>query len=365
MADDTTAPAVDASLQREVQRTAAVVAATMKPCHLPTVGTIVTEAGKPREVKIFETALENPYKQYAGYILEAALSYGVPAVLLWAIMARESGGQAAAINGLKGGAQSKSANSPEWIPGEDHGLMQISYKYHKDWFAVNRDESLGPSEYVMQPFMSPRLNIQKGASILRDCFKAFARQEPASKKYTQILPLSGELLLYAAIAAYNAGPTTVLKALRVNLSTASAEAVTYPAKNNGVYVPTIIQNATQLKFKLAQLDLSAGEAQSIAGLTFSPKSDGSATTQAAVQLFAQSEAQRRSERMATSGREVYAQENQKVRLRQNAVARLKRQEIPQGIAATSVKPVPFVQDANFNAMTYDWTKGIWGDGKPV
>lgn len=364
MADDI----IQTCLDKNVSQTEEAACASVATSSLPTTLTpSITD--KPREVALFESVLESPYKLYASYILEAAYDHGVPAVLIWAIMARESSGQAAAVNGLKDGDRTKATNSPSWLPGDDHGLMQISWKYHKKWFEANRDESLPDTEWVRQPYMAPHNNIQKGAEVLKECFKVFNRPEAISSRYTQILPLTGEALLLAAVAAYNAGPAAVLAVLHAQ-PPQPAESATYPFKNPGKsgykpYAPQIISNAQLLRFKLIGKDQTTGDAQGIAMMAFDPRPEGAAKRMASVYLYAKNAAQVRSERMATSLRDVYSAENTKMKLRLNAVANLDRTTVTQGVAVASIKPPSFQQDANLTMMTYDWKTGLWGDGKPV
>lgn len=108
-----------------------------------------------------------PYKQYLPQVQAAAKKYNLDPALLFAVMSRETGGR-----NIKGDG------------GHGRGLMQID------------DRSWGPWLASHNGGMDPASNIMKGAEILRanlDTFKGNTK---------------------AALAAYNAGPGNVQKALR-------------------------------------------------------------------------------------------------------------------------------------------------------
>jgi len=110
--------------------------------------------------------LPQPYAQWARAVFKASESSGVDPALLFAVMARETGGRNVVGDG-----------------GHGRGLMQIDDRSHGKWLAANEQG------------MNPETNVAYGARVLRANIDAF----PGNLK--------------AAVAAYNAGAGRVRAAL--------------------------------------------------------------------------------------------------------------------------------------------------------
>lgn len=203
---------------------------------------------------LFAAAIPLNAARYAGDILASARRYDVSPWALMGIMYRESRGGATLTPPGPGGTGDFIKRAPGWKSGsytapatglpEDgrgwgRGLMQIDFGVHHDWVTTH-------------DWANPAVNIGKGASLLAENLRFFQRPAaggvlvsswrlngyPAANvagwraKYglTSIgpfpdpRPLSGEALLDAAVAAYNAGVMGVLQALAAGLPASAATA---------------------------------------------------------------------------------------------------------------------------------------------
>jgi hypothetical protein len=211
------------------------------------------------KAQAFAAALPASLGQWAPQILQSAQTYGVSPWALAGLMYNESkGGTALKPAGAGGtgdftprktGGYAKYANA-SGLPadgqgGWGRGLMQIDYGANNPWFASGAD------------WQDAQTNIDKGASLLREKLDLFSRgaggpvsietwrmdtgmpqygiqpwrtaypsanfpsSGPTSASRVDSLPdvrpLSGQALYEAAIAAYNAGPDSVLQALALGL----------------------------------------------------------------------------------------------------------------------------------------------------
>lgn len=169
----------------------------------------VVAAGKEAA---FAAVLPSGVSSYAGNILVAANSYGVSPWLLAGIMYREStGGLNLKPPGPRGTGDFtprssnsryyKYANPSTGLPkdglGWGRGLMQIDYGVHNDWVTSN-------------DWGDVATNLNKAASIVQE-----------HTRYFQAKGLSGDKLVEAALAAYNAGPGNVWNAIQAGKSPSS------------------------------------------------------------------------------------------------------------------------------------------------
>lgn len=130
--------------------------------------------------------------------------------------------------------------------GWGHGLMQIDWGSHWEWLQTH-------------DWTDPETNIRKGASILRDYYE-FLGKPGAPFRVAGVTiggpnglpdprPLSGAAQLFAALAAYNAGPYSVSLALARGLP---ADAYTYPAKQGREgYATQVLAMINDLKEKFS------------------------------------------------------------------------------------------------------------------
>lgn len=118
--------------------------------------------------------------RWSEFVVRASQAHGVPESLLFAIISRESGGQ-----NIRGDG------------GHGRGLTQIDDRFHGPWLDAH------------QQGMDPESNIDEGARILREAVDWFDTHQ-------HLLPQLSDTAfrLRCAIAAYNAGPGGVLRAVR-------------------------------------------------------------------------------------------------------------------------------------------------------
>ncbi|MFZ2152104.1 MAG: hypothetical protein WAV09_03290 [Minisyncoccia bacterium] len=234
-------------------------------------GTVMAAASSAfdfAKVIAFRTVLPPAVGQYAEHILKAAQQYGVDPWALAAIMYNESrGGVATGYRpqgptgtgdftprgpkgvslppGWQASGYAKYANPATGLPpdgkGWGRGLMQIDYGAHNAWVISNN-------------WADAQTNINKAAELYRANQSFFARApggaiaieqwrvttgmpgpgyniQPWATKYGRAFPtsapdprpLSGQQLMDATIASYNAGTSGPLQAIAVGLP---AEAVT-------------------------------------------------------------------------------------------------------------------------------------------
>jgi len=156
----------------------------------------------PAQVGSFKAALPPIGQQYAELFVEAAGKEGVSPILLAAIMGQESGYGA--------GCKDAACRGFYVVKGHgDYGLMQINSKWHPEFFAKTVN---GRPAYE-----DPRASILYGAKVLSSAIDSIQRNTD----------LTGIDLLFAGVAAYNAGPSNVLKKLRKGQS---ADAATWGGK---------------------------------------------------------------------------------------------------------------------------------------
>lgn len=189
--------------------------------------------------ELFSLALPGEVGKYVFLMADSAAKWKVPSSLLAGIMWRESNGGAALKPPGPGGTGDfaprgpgslyyKFANPATGLPpdglGWGRGLMQIDYGVHNAWIMSNK-------------WYEAPVNIDKAAEILRGFFDYFQRpaggpvtidawrmpawvlKRPGLSRgpYRDPRPLSGPLLVEAALAAYNAGASGVLQAVAAGL----------------------------------------------------------------------------------------------------------------------------------------------------
>jgi hypothetical protein len=208
--------------------------------------------------KAFQLALPTNVGRWTTQILNSAQKYNVSPWALAAIMYNESrGGDALTPKGDSGGTGDftprtesssyfKYANPATGLPpdglGWGRGLMQVDYGVHIDWFKAGAN------------WRDPQVNIDKAAEILAEKIRYFTATPsvkavaveawrvlrgmpqynimPWSQKYPRtgtwpvnvkdVRPLSGDKLMEAAVASYNASYSGVLQAMGLGLPAEAA-----------------------------------------------------------------------------------------------------------------------------------------------
>ncbi len=152
----------------------------------------------------FLAALPPAGVQYGELVWRAAKAHGIDPTLLAAVISHESGfGEFLTPKGPRGTSGS----------GDDLGLAQISKKAWADWAATH-------------DWGDPAVNIDKGAEILAASLAAFPGNTPAG------------------IAAYNAGPSNVKRALAAGK--APGDVTTHDAKGRD-YVQNVVAQLDKLQ----------------------------------------------------------------------------------------------------------------------
>lgn len=161
---------------------------------------------------LFAIVLPASVGQYAEMLIDAAARHGVSPWALAAIMYHESrGGDALRPPGPGGsgdfiarpasGRYAPFMDPSTGLPRDGHGwgrgLMQIDYGAHNAWVTSSS-------------WWDPWTNIDKGARVLAE-----------GMNYLRQRGLSGDQLLEAAVAAYNAGPGNVWSAIQAGDSPSS------------------------------------------------------------------------------------------------------------------------------------------------
>jgi hypothetical protein len=162
-------------------------------------------------------------RPYAGIILQVSRETGVDPFVLALIGQRESNWGLTLNPPGPGGTGDNGAG---------HGLMQIDSGSWSDWLAANN-------------WRDALTNVRKGAAIYksyRDYFASTPKTPTVTVSATNAArwgvpagqrrdprPLTGDALLSASLAAYNAGPGTVLQAVSAGLH---PDQVTSPRAGN-------------------------------------------------------------------------------------------------------------------------------------
>ena len=139
--------------------------------------------------QLFYVVIPARTRPYSAAILNVVREQSISPFLIVAFMERESrSGEALTPRGPGGKGDA----------GHGHGLMQIDDRSFGPWIAAN-------------PWWDPRVNITKGARVLRDKVRFFllSPRDPADPR-----PLDAFRARRAGIAAYNAGEGNVIAALR-------------------------------------------------------------------------------------------------------------------------------------------------------
>ena len=161
----------------------------------------------------FKLALPAAGQRYADDMLRVAAETGLSPFLIAAFMEQESGYG----KGLTTGDERGTGDA-----GHGRGLMQIDDRSHSD-FLAKRAANGTPLWQI------PYENIKYGVKVLQDNLRYFSMTPKAGSKvtvgkyarsmgvpagtYPDPRPISGDRLLFAAIAAYNTGPGNALQAL--------------------------------------------------------------------------------------------------------------------------------------------------------
>lgn len=196
------------------------------------------------KAEAFKLALPTSVRQYASAILAAANATGLSPLVIYGVGARESSwGATLRPAGPGGTGDFTPRDATAWgsmlppITGRDgrqvgwgFGLMQLDYHAYKGWLASNA-------------WWDPSVMILKGAQVLKQRMDFFASKSPYKFTSTSMLtdgklvkfnagnrwgvtatylpdprPLSGELLIRAALAAYNGGDANVLRSVAAGKS---------------------------------------------------------------------------------------------------------------------------------------------------
>lgn len=164
---------------------------------------VVGRAVDSGKLGLFRTAVPERSRQFIDDLWAIGQESGISPVVLWAIMEWES---------RSGTALDPPGPAGTGDGGHGRGLMQIDDRHHTDWLNSNE-------------WWVPKKNIRKGAEVLRgniSFFQGRPGNTPITVKGTVIgaggdvrdpRPLSDPLLTAAALAAYNAGPGNVLRAI--------------------------------------------------------------------------------------------------------------------------------------------------------
>lgn len=212
------------------------VVATRKPKTLPPRFVALPGDADRFTATDLRAALPDDGKRYFDVIQRVASETGVSPVLIAAIMDVESG---------FGTLLSPTGPSGKGDGGHGHGLMQIDDRTHGA-FLAQRDSNGTPK------WADPYENVKYAVGVYKAAFDYFRRTPAAGATvkvttggstnkrgvpagiYPDPRPLSETDARLAAIAAYNAGPFTILQTLAAGLP---ADTVTASSSRSGTLMP--------------------------------------------------------------------------------------------------------------------------------
>ena len=137
---------------------------------------------------------------YFDVVVRIATKHDLEASHLFAIGERESRWGMAITKDGTGDRTPRAGMIPPDGLGFGRGIFQIDWGWHKDWLDTH-------------DWRDVEVNCDYAASILQHA-RAFFRAEKRANDDLDPRPLAGDALDRAFLAAYNAGPTSVLRALR-------------------------------------------------------------------------------------------------------------------------------------------------------
>jgi soluble lytic murein transglycosylase-like protein len=294
-------------------------------------GFVKTPEVKAKAKDIFKQVLPGVYKQYSDLIFDNAVAADVPPVLVWGIMQMESSGKADAV-------------SPD---GFDKGLMQINSRVWEAWYASLAD----PADWK-----KAELNVAQGVAILAGEYAAMRRM------VVKGIALSGYALSRAAVAGYNAGTPAVQAALLAGNDPDSVTALGImkrKKKTDRGYVERIFEAANDLNEKLAAYSNDLGTVDALAMIVLS-----SDTTPAVAAVAAEVRQEfvslDRTTRMAQLDKKAAYAAAAAAHLAEGVKAGKAAFDADQANQLANVGLQPFVDDANFQSLSYSYVTGKWG-----
>ena len=302
--------------------------------------------------EIFTAALPDRSKAFAPFLLKYGTLPYISPIMLWAIMEIESASNPEAIGYYEGRPVS-------------FGLMQINKSAHPDLIDFDPTTDL--------TWQDPETNIGWGALILSQYFKNLANSgKPFSitidgTKYkiggpvdagnlTDVRPLSGLSLVSAGIASYNQGPGAILYSL----------AIGDPADTrteHGNYSAKVQSKMSVLVDTMSGAGVPGLDVTSLATYAVSA-SNGAEFARIYRGAYDTMKSYSRTQQMVQTTRAAHYAVRAANAVRRNA-------RICGTLAATSQAAqtcsvtVPAITPDTLRPLMYDFTTGLWSDGKTV